>query len=435
MTAITHFFIGSLGIGGGLLAYWLRLAFERERRHAEQLAQAKASAEQANRAKDHFLAVLSHELRTPLTPILTTAALMEQDAALPEPLRNDIKLIRRNVELEAKLIDDLLDVTRIGRGKIELDRKPVLLRDVLEHAVEVCRSDMDARHVEFGVDLGGTGDILILADAARLQQAIWNLLKNAIKFTPPGGCVGIRVRSPSPDDAFVLIEINDSGVGVAPDVLPRLFSPFEQGSADITRQFGGLGLGLTITKGLIDMHGGCITLHSDGKGKGTSVRIQLPIYSLPPSAPGSAGGSLAEASVDNREANSQQNQEPTAKRILLVEDHLDTANVLHRVLTAEGHQVAITGNMAAALEMLSANPYDLLISDLGLPNGSGIDLMLETRRRGLTIPAIALSGYGQEEDIQRSKNAGFLLHLTKPVSIDRLTDAIRTVKKPEARSQ
>ena len=185
-----------------------------------------------------------------------------------------LEMIRRNVEMEARLIDDLLDVSRIARGKIELNRSPVELCKVIQRAVEVCKPDIEARRLEFGVDLGPAAPYWIDADVSRLQQVFWNLLKNAIKFTPHGGCVGIRCR---PNEGHVLVEVNDSGIGIEPEALTRVFNAFEQAEQSIARQFGGLGLGLAISKALVEMHGGTISARSEGRNKGATFLIRLPL--------------------------------------------------------------------------------------------------------------------------------------------------------------
>ncbi len=225
---------------------------------------AKAVAEQANRAKDHFLAVLSHELRTPLTPVMMGLSMLQDRPDLDPPLRETLEMVRRNIELEARLIDDLLDVSRIARGKIELNRSLVEICTIIHRAVEVCKPDIEARGLHFGVDLGPAAPYWVEADAPRLQQVFWNLLKNAIKFTPQGGCVGMRCR---PNENHVVVEVNDSGIGIEPGALSRIFNAFEQAERSITQQFGGLGLGLAISKALVEMHGGRIEAHSEGLGR------------------------------------------------------------------------------------------------------------------------------------------------------------------------
>jgi two-component system CheB/CheR fusion protein len=388
---------------------------------------ANQAAQAANQAKDDFLAVLSHELRNPLTPVLATAAMLHEDPHLDAEVRQQLEVIRRNAELEARLIDDLLDVTRITRGKVELDRQPIALCMVLERAVEVCRPDIEARGLHFGIDLPDP-PYIINADAGRLQQVFWNLIKNAIKFTPHAGCVGLRCRRMNGD---VLIEVNDSGIGIEPDMLPRIFHAFEQGGRGTTRQFGGLGLGLTISKAMVELHGGTIEARSAGKGKGATFTVRLPLQAAAKAPAGWEAAALCLAQGVGRDASAGAAQ-PAGRnlRILLVEDHGDTARIMKTVLTRQGHEVHLAGDVATALSAAqqrgraSGEGFDLLISDLGLPDGSGHDLMRALRAAGLTFPGIALSGYGQEQDVQDSHAAGFAEHLTKPASLTQLQAAV-----------
>jgi PAS domain S-box-containing protein len=320
---------------------------------------AKANAELANRAKDHFLAVLSHELRTPLTPVVMGVSMLQDRQELAPEVRDTLEMIRRNVEMEARLIDDLLDVTRITRGKLELNRSPVELCTVIHRAVEVCKPDIEARRLDFGVDLGPAAPYWVDADVARLQQVLWNLLKNAVKFTPHGGCVGIRCR---PENERVIVEVNDSGIGIEPEAMSKVFNAFEQAERSITRQFGGLGLGLTISKALVELHGGTIEAHSEGRDKGATFRIRLPRsdFAGQPGQPASRAGSPRVV---------------RPLRILLVEDHGVTAKMMKTVLVGEGHTVEMAGDVSTALEMADQHAFDLLLSDLGLPDGTGHDLM------------------------------------------------------------
>jgi two-component system, chemotaxis family, CheB/CheR fusion protein len=372
---------------------------------------ARNRAEEANHAKDEFLAVLSHELRTPLSPILTTAYLLQADPDVDERVRRSMDIIRRNTELQAHLIDDLLDVTRIARGKLQLNRQSVDLGVVLQHAVEVCLPDIQAKDIYFAVDVRDPGQ-RVEGDAVRLEQVFWNLLKNSIKFTPRDGCLGISSRRG--DDGFLSVEICDSGVGMAPAHLTQIFNPFEQGGR--TRQFGGLGLGLTISKAIVEMHGGTITAHSEGKDKGAKFVVRLPRLA--------AAGAAAEARAPVEAGGD-------SIRILLVEDHPDTATATRLLLESHGHEVAVANTMAVALEIAAQFRVDLVLSDLGLPDGSGLELLPALRERGLAVPAIALSGYGRDEDVQASRRAGFAGHLVKPVTAPQLLETINSlVKKP-----
>jgi PAS domain S-box-containing protein len=372
---------------------------------------AKETAEAANAAKDQFLAVLSHELRTPLTPVLTTTQLMERDSSLPDDVRDSMNMIRRNIELEAKLIDDLLDLTRISRSKLELHFTNVDLHARLRHVVQICDSDIRSKQVELKVNPNAEQHH-VQADAARLQQVLWNLLKNAVKFTPPEG--QITVRTENTDDGHIRVVVQDTGMGIAPEVLPRLFIAFEQGGRNVTRQFGGLGLGLAISKSIVELHGGTLTASSAGKGKGATFTLELPTV-------------LPEASTTPRiglEDDSTLNMR--GRRVLLVEDHVDSVKIMSRLLESYGFEVRVAGSVASALQAIQAAEFDLLISDIGLPDGSGLDLMRQVRLKS-SVKAIALSGYGMEEDIRKSTQAGFLAHLTKPVSLQKLDAILREV--------
>lgn len=366
---------------------------------------ARAEAEKANQAKDQFIAVLSHELRTPLTPVLAAVQLLQRRPDLNEETRAPLEIIRRNVQLQARLIDDLLDLTRIAQGKLELKRKPIDLGTVIEGAVEVAKPDLDARRLHFAV-MSKDASCRVDADASRLQQVIWNLLTNAVKFTPEDGCVGLRFAR---HDDRVVIEVMDSGIGVESDAADKIFNAFEQGGRGITRQFGGLGLGLAIAKRLVEMHEGTISVQSEGKNQGATFRIELPLSS-------------AEVAADEQRIAAPSNG--GARRILLVEDNGDTAQTMKMLLEICGYVVETAGDVKQALEACESASFDLLVSDLGLPDGSGIDLMEELRRRGSSLKGIALSGYGQEEVRLRTRQAGFSAHLVKPADADALLETI-----------
>jgi two-component system CheB/CheR fusion protein len=430
-SSVPYHFVGSrmviddvpylIGAGIDMTA---RQKIEAELCSAKRIAeQATAAAEKASKAKDHFLAVLSHELRTPLTPVLAAVSLLQQEVSFDEGTTRILEMVRRNVELEARLIDDLLDLTRITRGKIELDKRPIELRTVLQRAVEVCRPDIEARRLHFGVDLGPAATCLVEADTARLQQVFWNLLKNAIKFTPQGGCVGIRCRPG--EHGRVSVEVIDSGEGIDPQDLSRIFGAFEQAGRSASRLFGGLGLGLAISRTLVELHGGTIEAHSEGKGKGASFKVQLPTLSVSAAwGPAAQKGRLARA----------RREETRSLCVLLVEDHGDTADMMQRMLESEGHQVQTAGDVATALDMASGQSFDLLISDLGLPDGSGLDLMRELRARGDNLPGIAVSGYGQEQDILQARDVGFAAHVVKPLDMDRLRTVLDDVASHTSRA-
>ena len=395
------------------------------KKNEEELNRAKEAAEAANKAKDNFLAILSHELRTPLTPVLATVAMLEDDKTIPLPIRTDLEMIRRNIEVEARLIDDLLDVTGIIRGKLELNRQPVDVRRLLEHAMQTyCANAAARKKLRVSIQVIAT-ETHVLADSSRMTQVFWNLLQNSCKFTPESGEIYVRVynefagaRNAGPD---LIVEIRDTGIGISPENMPHIFNAFEQGERSRTRVFGGLGLGLAISRAIVELHDGSITAESEGKNKGAKFVIRLQTVESPAAASEGAGvGGSLPAAVSSR-----------ALRILLVEDHSDTAHQLTRLLKRAGHEVTWAGsiNQARALIAGSDSPernFNILISDLGLPDGSGHDLMRDLASRG-SMPGIALSGYGMKNDILDSMAAGFSRHITKPVDWQELKIAIQKI--------
>lgn len=376
-----------------------------------ELEVAKETAERANAAKDEFLAALSHELRTPLTPVLSAVSSMHPEAMDHAELVSLFQMIQRNVELEAKLIDDLLDLTRISKGKLRLDMHPLDLDACLRNTIEICGPDFEHKRIALVIDLQ-TDSAHVLADAARLHQVFWNILKNAVKFTPDRGRVEIVSRLLS--DERLEVYFRDTGIGIEPQTLPKIFRAFEQGDRQVTRNFGGLGLGLAISKALIDAHGGTIAAESAGKHQGTIMRITLPVYRAP------AG------TADRLEETTRKSAPAARGKILVVEDHQDTAAVLSRALKRRGFEVSTAHTVAAATELFNAQHFDLVISDIGLPDGNGIDL-LNTLNPIRRVPAIALSGYGMDHDLEKTRAAGFVEHLTKPVNWDSLCDSIERV--------
>ena len=385
---------------------------ERERVEL-QLKQAKEFAEAANRAKDQFLAVLSHELRTPLNPVLATVQVLEEDPSLPEELRSWIEIIRRNVELEARLIDDLLDLTRITEGKLKLNLEPVDVHGLIGHVHEICRADAEQKHISINMKLDAV-DHVVRGDSARLHQVVWNLVKNAIKFTPNGGTVDI-ITTNTPEGwphRCIAIGVRDTGIGIEAELLPKIFDAFEQGDPSITHKFGGLGLGLAISKSLIDVHGGSILAASDGHGKGATFTVVLTTCE-------------AVEPLLNGTAPAMHEEQPRhGRKVLIVEDNHDTSQVMRTLLERRGYDVSVVGTIADALEAVLSGAFDLMISDIGLPDGSGIELMTKLSLEK-PIRSIAVSGYGMEEDIRRSREAGFAEHLTKPINVRQLEEAVQ----------
>lgn len=373
------------------------------------LRKALFDAELANRAKDHFLAALSHELRTPLTPVLLAAMASESDANTPEPIRRDMAMIRRNVELEIHLIDDLLDLSRVIAGKLRLRTSQLNLNTAVQHAIEICRTYIQENGVRLTLDL--TPDLAsVTADPTRLQQVLWNLLKNAVKFAPQGE---VLVRTEMNGTKHARISVSDTGIGIESSALRRIFDAFEQGEAETARKFGGLGLGLAISKAIVELHGGAIHAESEGAGCGAKFTIELPVSEVTvPSPP-------ADPAMDRT-------SQHLNGHILIVEDHEDTSRLLSRLLTKSGHTVKTANRVDAALELLAREPFDLLLSDVGLPDRPGHDLM-RIAADLYQIPGIAMSGYAMDEDIQKCRASGFSENLTKPVNVDQMRQVIQRV--------
>jgi PAS domain S-box-containing protein len=380
-----------------------------QKRVQRELQQAKEVAEAASRAKDQFLSALSHELRTPLTPVLAAVSFIESNPQLPpEELRGQVGMIRRNIEAEARLVDDLLDLTRISRGKLRLHFEVVDAHTVLRTALAAYQSEIDRKALEVTVALRAK-DRHVWADAARLQQVFLNLLSNAVKFTPEGGAV--TVRTANPREGAIVFEFADTGIGVDPEFLPRMFNAFEQGERTPAGSYGGLGLGLSIAKSILDLHKATIAAKSSGRNLGATFTVELSTVSP------------AQESQPPEQVESSGEGKPPF-RILLVEDHADTRAILARLLRSFGFSVSSAGGVKEALRLAETQRFDLLVSDIGLPDGSGMDVMktLKVRQR---IRGIALSGFGQEEDIRRSRDAGFETHLIKPVDFHTLRQVIK----------
>ncbi|MHA3772576.1 PAS domain S-box protein [Verrucomicrobiota bacterium sgz303538] len=392
-----------------------QLETERELERAKEAAEnAQKEAEAASQAKDDFLATLSHELRTPLNPALLLATDQASAPDLPDAVRADFAAIRDHIEVEARLIDDLLDLTRITRGKLEVELRPLDAHEVLRSTIEVVRGTLEKQRLELRLDLSAA-HFYVEGDAVRLHQVFWNVLCNAAKYTPKGGMVNVRSRNTGPDGGTLRIEVQDTGLGMTEDEVERLFQPFAQGG----HRLGGLGLGLAISRRLVEAHGGRIVAESPGPGRGTTVAIDLPLSLAAPLEPAPLPPPVSSTL-------------PQMLRILLVEDHEPTRHTLARLLVRRGHDVASAGSVAAALELAGSRPFDLVISDIGLPDGSGHELM-QTLRAEHQLTGIALSGYGMVEDIQRSVAAGFFAHLTKPVDISVLEHMLREFSERENR--
>ncbi|NDJ18007.1 ATP-binding protein [Myxacorys almedinensis] len=382
---------------------------EQEREDLLQREQAaRAAAERANRIKDEFLAVVSHELRTPMNPILGWARLLHQGRLSAEKTETAIATIERNAKLQVQLIDDLLDVSRILRGKMSLAIAPVNLAAVISGAIETVRLAAEAKSLSIHIT-GAKPGVTVNGDPGRLQQVVWNLLSNAVKFTPEGGQITIDL---SPVGTQAQIQVSDTGKGISAEFLPYVFEHFRQEDAAITRKFGGLGLGLSIVRQITELHGGTVSVDSPGEGKGTIFTVKIPLAAyhaeaLPP----------ARSHFDHRLSD---------VRILVVDDEADSRDIITFVLEQEGAIVTSVASGFEALDRIDLIHPDLIISDIGMPEMDGYRLMhlLRAMPQAKTIPAIALTAYAGEYDQRQALKVGFQHHLSKPVDLDQLTQAI-----------
>lgn len=381
-----------------------------ERRRAEAaIEQQRATVEAANRMKDNFLAMLSHELRTPLTPVLAALDALKAERQPPSELDATLAMMRRNIELESQLIDDLLDLTRITRDKLQLQFESVDAHQAIANVIEICASEASAKKLQVRLDLQAN-DFRVMADPAKFQQIIWNLFKNAIKFTGENGAITLSSANHLPH--ILTLGVGDTGIGIEPEIMERIFNPFEQGDRSFQRRFGGLGLGLTISKSLAQAHGASLIAKSEGRERGATFLLTMK----------TAG--LDEAAAKPRALEAQTSA--ASLRILLVDDHPDTCSALERLLTLRGHRVKTAQSVSSALESAGRDSFDLLISDVGLPDGNGMELFRQLRARQ-PIRGIAISGFGMDTDIGKSLEAGFSEHLVKPVKLEKLEAAIARV--------
>jgi signal transduction histidine kinase len=385
---------------------------ELERRVEERTAELKRVNEElteANRAKDVFLATLSHELRTPLTPVLGWVNLLRSggtnDASM---LTQGLDAIQRNAQLQARLVDDLLDISRVVSGKLRIEREPVNLSKVVESAAETVRADADARAVELFVETHAR-PVVVQGAPLRLQQIVWNLLSNAVKFTPRGGRVVARVRAEGGD---ALVEVTDTGIGIAPDFLPNVFDRFRQADGSTTRQYGGLGLGLAIVRALAELHGGWVRAESEGLGLGSRFTFVLP---------------HAATATELEEPKREDEREAPNVSVLVVDDSEETVELLQMFFERRGYDVLSAGSAAEALRRAGERLPGLIISDISMPGTDGYSLLAELRRMpGLErVPAIALTGHAMDEDRARALAAGFSVHVPKPVDPDELLRVVR----------
>lgn len=390
-----------------------------QRAAAQNLQKARDEAVAASRAKDDFLAALSHELRTPLNPVLLLASEAANDDSLPAPARKDFETIVKNVALEARLIDDLLDLTSITRGKIVLEQTAVDVHGILQDVLDNVREEMELKDIVLSPRLTAERHT-VFGDAVRLQQVFWNVLKNAVKFTPPGGRLIVETETRC-DDSWVAVKIQDTGIGMTPSELDQIFEAFTQGEHVLhgnPHRFGGLGLGLAISRSLVELHSGRISAASAGRNQGSVFLIELPLVDAPSmTASDERSDSKFSAPLDGEER---------SLHILLVEDHEPTRSALARLLVRRNFRVSTADCVATARQLADREKFDLIVSDIGLPDGNGYELMAEFRSR-FGLRGIALTGYGMEDDVARSREAGFATHLTKPVRVQALEEALNLV--------
>jgi signal transduction histidine kinase/ActR/RegA family two-component response regulator len=382
-----------------------------------ELANAKRAAEAANRAKDEFLAMLGHELRNPLAPILTALQLMSlRDTA--EATAKERAVIDRQVRHLTRLVDDLLDVSRIARGKIELSRDNVELSRIVAQAVEMASPLLEERRHNLVLRVPRSG-LTVNGDMTRLSQVVQNLLTNAAKYTEPGGQIEVEARAV---DGSIELVVKDNGVGIPEDMLPTLFDLFVQGRQSVDRSQGGLGLGLTLVRTLVGLHGGTVEAHSEGAGHGSQFIVRLPQSPAPPA----------------KRRRSEVRRQATKKhgmRVLVVDDNRDAALMLAEAMESFGYEARVASDGPAALEAaVRFNPHAVLL-DLGLPVIDGYEVADRLRTAGVSVPLIAVTGYGQETDRARSEMAGFAAHFVKPVDLDELKHSLERLLAGPAGAQ
>jgi PAS domain S-box-containing protein len=389
------------------LARRAAIAFDNARLYRE--------ADRANRAKDEFVATLSHELRTPLTAMLGWAVALRTGRLEPEQSERALESIERNTRHQARLIDDLLEISRIAAGKLDMERRPVDLREVVASAVESIRSDAATNGVELKMATP-PAEVLVRGDATRLEQVVLNLVSNAVKFTPRGGRVTVEIGRTG---AVARLTVADTGLGIEPDVLPHIFETFRQADGTSTRRHGGLGLGLAIVRHLVHAHGGQVEAHSDGRDRGSAFVVMLPVLAV-----------RGDAAEPEREHGAPPPR-LDGVRVLIVDDQADARELVATLLSERGAQVLLATSAAEALETLRTTFVDVLLSDLGMPDVNGFELIQRVREQerahGGRLPAVALTAYAGQDDRDRALAAGFQAHVTKPIMPEDLVEVVARV--------
>jgi PAS domain S-box-containing protein len=377
---------------------------------------ARGDAEKANRLKDEFLATLSHELRTPLNAVIGWSRILKAGRLDNESSIHAIEVIERNAWAQKQIIEDILDVSRVITGKLQLHLGPVELTSVVNAAFDAVRPALEAKDIKIETQFP-KGLKIIAGDADRLQQVVWNLLSNASKFTPVGGVISVRI---SQDETYTQIEVRDTGPGIAPEFLPHVFERFRQADGSTTRTHGGLGLGLAIVRHLVELHGGLIAAENASPGTGAVFTVRLPLPSTELSRDNVPTATPVQVVTEVDLAN---------LKILVVEDELDALDLLTIDLTAHGANVRGASSATEALELLRSDQFDLLISDIGMADTDGYNLIKQVRRqegeKGEHIPAIALTAYARTQDRTRALAAGYNTHVAKPVEIKELVTVVK----------
>jgi PAS domain S-box-containing protein len=421
---------------------WLTISHDiTERKHAEeererllrQEKEAREEAETASRMKDEFLATISHELRTPLTAILGWASMLNRGILSQIQTRHALQVIERSARLQAALVDDILDTSRIITGRLKLDAHPVEIGRVFQAAIDVIRPSAEAKRIRLQVVTDDRSSI-VFGDANRLQQVIWNLLSNAVKFTGEGGRVEARlIRT----DGHIEIVVKDNGMGIEPEFMPYVFDRFRQADSSSTRQYGGLGLGLAIVRHVVEMHGGTVAASSPGKGQGATFKVRFPAASpaiLRQSEKRPPGPEFKQPTQPNH---MDDKEDLRGVHVLVVEDDLDTLEMLKVILQDRGAEVATASSAGDALEALEHSLPDALVSDLAMPEQDGYELIKHIRQRGAerggNIPAVALTANARVEDRVRALTAGFQMYMPKPVVPNELVAVVANLTHPYLR--
>jgi signal transduction histidine kinase len=372
---------------------------------------ARAEAEAANRSKDEFLAVLSHELRTPLSPILGWAKLLRTGTMDATQTAKALATIEHNAYLQSELIEDLLDISRITQGRLTLNMGTVNLRTTIEAAAEMVQMTAASKSIQLEVNL--TSEVgQVPGDATRLQQVVWNLLSNAMKFTPQGGQVTVQLEQV---DSSAQITVSDSGIGITPDFLPHVFDSFRQADSTTTRRFGGLGIGLAIVRHLVELHDGTVAVASPGRGFGATFTIKLPLMPM-------------QSTADRKPSSTELSQNLTGVKVLVIDDDSDSLELIAFILKQAGAYVTTAVTAKEGLLLFTQSPPDILLSDIGMFDMDGYMLMQQIRalpaEKGGLVKAMALTGYAGDLDRQQALQAGFQQHLSKPVDPETLLTAV-----------